>query len=76
MGVCAPAGSSTNGGGNGSVAAVFDADDLLPRADISGDINADLLGRLANTNWKDRKAALDDVDRLVTSAGGRVAPQV
>ena len=62
--------------GGGASDAVFDADDLLPRNDISGSVTAELLARLGGSNWKDRKAALDDLDRLLAGAGGRVMPQV
>lgn len=35
-----------------------------------------LLDALGSANWKDRKQALDDIEGLLTSAGGRIQPQV
>jgi hypothetical protein len=50
-------------------------DDLLPRADISGAL-APLVAGLGSSNWKDRKAALDEVEAAVAAAGGRIQPNV
>jgi hypothetical protein len=51
-------------------------DDLLPRADISGQITGDLVGRMSSSVWKERKEALDEVEAIVNSAGGRIQPCV
>lgn len=51
-------------------------DDLLPRADISGQITGDLVGRMASSVWKERKEALDEVEAIVQNAGGRIQPCV
>ena len=60
-----------SGGGGG-----LDVDDLLPRTDLSASISPQLLTAMGSPNWKDRKQALDDVDSLITQAGGRIQPQV
>jgi hypothetical protein len=50
-------------------------DDLLPRADISGEI-ASAVAALGSANWKERKAALDEIEAAVAAAGGRIQPGV
>lgn len=44
--------------------------------DISASISSSLLERMAGANWKDRKAAMDEVEQLLVSAGNRIQPQV
>jgi hypothetical protein len=51
-------------------------DDLLPRADISGQITGELLGKLTSANWKERKEGLDEVEAILAAAGGRIQPCV
>jgi hypothetical protein len=51
-------------------------DDLLPRADISGQITSELVGKLTSTNWKERKEGLDEVEAILAAAGGRIQPCV
>lgn len=50
-------------------------DDLLPRADISGQITGDLVGRMSSSVWKERKEAWLGVDKyhreLKSTAAGR-----
>jgi hypothetical protein len=50
-------------------------DDLLPRADISGAI-AGPVAQLGSANWKERKAALDEIESAIAAAGGRVQANV
>lgn len=50
-------------------------DDLLPRADISG-IIAGAVAALGSADWKERKAALDEIEAAVAGAGGRIQPSV
>ncbi|GFH15506.1 protein MOR1 [Haematococcus lacustris] len=54
----------------------YDMDELMPRADISAAITPSLLESLGGSNWKDRKQAMDNVEAAITSAGGRIQPQV
>ena len=52
-------------------------DDLLPRTDISGPASASgIISGLGSSNWKDRKAAMDEVEGLLVSAGNRIGPKV
>jgi cytoskeleton-associated protein 5 len=51
-------------------------DDLLPRSDISGQITGELVGKLGSANWKERKEGLDEVEAIITAAGGRIQPCV
>ena len=51
-------------------------DDLLPRADISGQITGELIGKLGSATWKERKEALDAVEGILAAAGGRIQPGV
>ncbi|KXZ46795.1 TOG1 protein [Gonium pectorale] len=73
-------GGAGGGGGGGaassSAAGGFDADDLLPRTDISGLITSELVTQLSNSNWKERKAGLDAIETILTQAGNRIQPQV
>ncbi|KAL3133794.1 hypothetical protein ABBQ32_008271 [Trebouxia sp. C0010 RCD-2024] len=71
------------GGYNGPAAddddeppAAFDPDALLPRTDISSQISSKLVANLSSANWKERNAALDEVDDIIKSAGGRIEPTV
>lgn len=50
-------------------------DDLLPRADISGQI-AGAVAALGSANWKERKAALDEIEGVLAAAGGRIQANV
>lgn len=61
---------------NAPAAAVLDPDELLPRADISGSISGRLLTELGSAQWKDRSRAVDEVEGLVSGAGGRIQPNV
>ncbi|KAL6753732.1 armadillo-type protein [Haematococcus lacustris] len=54
----------------------YDMDELMPRADISAAFTPALLESLGGSNWKDRKQAMDNVEAAITSAGGRIQPQV
>jgi cytoskeleton-associated protein 5 len=51
-------------------------DDLLPRADISGQITSSYVANLTSTNWKERKAALDELEQILAGAGNRIQPAV
>jgi cytoskeleton-associated protein 5 len=73
--------SKAAGGRGGKAAAVaasaaFDADDLLPREDISGSISSKLISELGSANWKERKAAMDEVEGFISGAGNRIQPNV
>ena len=54
----------------------FDPDALLPRTDISSQISLKLIANLGSANWKERNAALDEVEEIIKSAGGRIQPTV
>lgn len=55
----------------------FDSDDLLPRTDISGGIlSSNIIPNLSSSAWKERLDAMEAVDSLITSAGGRIQPEV
>lgn len=75
----AAAGGSRKGKGASAASAAEEPpsmDDLLPRADISGQITGELVSMLGSANWKERKAALDEVEGILSSAGGRIQPCV
>ena len=57
-------------------APAFDPDALLPRTDISSQISSKLIANLGSSNWKERNAALDEVEDIVKAAGGRIQPTV
>ena len=54
----------------------FEPDALLPRTDISNQISSKLVANLGSANWKERNAALDEVEEVIKSAGGRIQPTV
>jgi cytoskeleton-associated protein 5 len=77
----APAKGAAQGvkGGRAAAAvasAAFDPDDLLPREDISGQISSKLIAELGSANWKERKAAMDEVEGILAAAGNRIQPNV
>ena len=51
-------------------------DDLLPRADISSQISSAFMANLTSANWKERKAALDELEQILAGAGNRIQPSV
>ena len=57
-------------------AAPFDPDALLPRTDISNQITSKLVANIGSANWKERNAALEEVEEIVKAAGGRIQPTV
>ena len=57
-------------------AAPFDPDALLPRADISSQITSKLVANMGSANWKERNAALDEVEEIIKAAGGRIQSSV
>ena len=54
----------------------FDPDVLLPRTDISSQITSKLISDIGSANWKERNAALDDVESIIKSAGSRIQPSI
>ncbi|GAX77872.1 hypothetical protein CEUSTIGMA_g5314.t1 [Chlamydomonas eustigma] len=62
-------GSCSASGGSGAMAM---EEDLLPRQDISSSITSTLTSNMGSANWKDRKAAMDEVESLLKSAGNRI----
>ena len=65
-----------SGGACENTPAAFDPNELLPRTDISGGISSRLLSELGGAQWKERSRAVDEVEGLVSSAGGRIQPNV
>lgn len=57
-------------------AAPLDPDALLPRTDISSQITSKLVANIGSANWKERNAALDEVEEIIKAAGGRIQPTV
>ena len=56
--------------------AAFDPDELLPRADISGHITGKLVTSLGSANWKERNAAVEEVEEILKAAGSRIQPSL
>eukprot|EP00798_Chlamydomonas_sp_ICE-L_P001437 gene1437-32811_t len=52
-----------------------DGSDMFPRQDISASITSAVTTNMGSSNWKERKAAMDDVEAVLTAAGGRILPQ-
>lgn len=57
-------------------AAPVNSADLLPRANISSQLSPSLLGQLSSSNWKERNAALEEIEGILRSAGGRIQPDL
>ncbi len=70
--LASPSGRQGGGGGGGG----FDTDDLLPRADISASLSSAIINNMGSAQWKERKEAMEAVDKLIKDAGGRIQPQV
>ena len=47
-------------------------EDLIPRVNITPQITDPLMSRLSDASWKERKAALDEVTQILSSANNRV----
>lgn len=47
-------------------------EDLIPRTNITAQINDALLSKLADASWKERKAGLDEVSQILSTANNRV----
>ena len=47
-------------------------EDLIPRTNITSQISDILLSKLADASWKERKAGLDEVSQILSSANNRV----
>ena len=69
-----PSASSSNGGGGGGEAAAEEDDPmqqqlaqeaLLPRTDISSQLNDSLIEQLNDKNWKERQAALEKLENIL-----------
>ena len=54
----------------------FDPDALLPRTDISGQITSKLIASIGSANWKERNAALEEIENVIKGAGSRIQPTV
>ena len=59
-----------------AAAPAFNPDDILPRKDISQPVNDRIVPRLNDANWKERKAAMDDIEQLLVESGNRIQPTV
>lgn len=57
-------------------APAFNPDDILPRMDISQQVNEKIAPQLNSSNWKERKAGLDAIEQLLTESGNRIQPTV
>lgn len=51
-------------------------EDLLPRKDISSALGDSLINKVSSPNWKERNAALDEIEALLKEAGGRITANV
>ena len=53
----------------------FDPDELLPRADISGQLGSKVMASLGSSNWKERNHTMDDIENIIKAAS-RIQPSV
>lgn len=54
----------------------FNPDDMLPRTDISSQINSKLLANMGSANWKERNSAIEEVETILQQAGNRIEPNI
>lgn len=62
--------------GDDGGAVAFNPDDILPRADISQAVNDKIAAQLNDANWKERKEAMEEIERLLVASGNRIQPTV
>ena len=61
------AGGAAGGGGGG-------LDDMMPREDISKQMTPKLIALFKSEDWKERKKAADEVERIIRGANMRIQP--
>ncbi|GAB5363560.1 hypothetical protein AAMO2058_000894000 [Amorphochlora amoebiformis] len=54
------------------IAAEVKMDDIVPRVDISSQVNDKILGNMNDKKWQSRKQAMEDIEGIVRSANGRI----
>lgn len=47
---------------------------MVNRTDISSQITSSVIGKLTDSNWKNRKAGLEEVEAILSGAGNRIQP--
>ncbi|KAJ2611715.1 hypothetical protein EV177_003350 [Coemansia sp. RSA 1804] len=70
--------NGSNGGDSGSnnVDGSDPMDDLFPRQDLNALIGPTVYKRLGDNNWKERKAALDQIQNALESVKHRIQPNI
>ncbi|KAJ1812047.1 hypothetical protein LPJ75_003850, partial [Coemansia sp. RSA 2598] len=69
-------GASAAGGGSGAAADEDPMDDLFPRQDLGALIGPGVYKKLGDANWKERKAALEEILSALEGANHRILPNV
>ena len=55
--------------------AAINVDALVPRVDISAQVNDKLMKKLNDDNWKERKEAMDELEAIIKQANVRIQPK-
>ncbi|KAJ2766889.1 hypothetical protein IWQ57_004177, partial [Coemansia nantahalensis] len=69
-------GSGGGGGGGGSGASPDPMDELVPRQDLGALLGPAIYRKLGDANWKERKAALDEIQAALEGARHRIQPAI
>ncbi|KAI8872977.1 ARM repeat-containing protein, partial [Ramicandelaber brevisporus] len=69
-------GSSSGGGGGGGSGGNDVLDELFPRVNISSQLTSKLMQEMADSNWKQRKEALDTVTNIIAATNNRIEPPI
>jgi len=51
----------------------LDADEMLPRQDLSEKIDSSMVANLSSSKWQDRQAALDSVENVLRQTGSKIS---
>ncbi|KAI8898868.1 armadillo-type protein [Globomyces pollinis-pini] len=51
-------------------------EDLIPQVDLLSKLPADIIDRMNNSQWKERKAALEEINQVIVASNHRLLPNI